>query len=845
MPGQKARIARVAALHRQATATVDAAAAALDAIRPAPADRHRQRDLAARLRAAAQLLAPGWAGADWNFLTAALLDGEEPALPPYVRIGTAAPLDDARFPALVPLLGTGHLHIDGGVGDPRVTGLLRAVLLRLLAAAPPGTLLVRAVCGPAAPELFAGFAPLAAAGVLPPAATDVTGLRAMLAEAEQWAGPADAPRRPRHDRTLLLTLAGLPEGTGEAELARLTELARGGPAANLHLLLAGWPAPGVAPELPLTTTVEIRNPYALVGDPPATRYGAPPAGNAPGGLNAPVFVDAAPPDALVERVCRRLAHLVDAGNRPGLTELLPDQFWRESSADGLSTCVGDAAGRPVVLGFGDVTPHWLVGGRSGAGKTAFLANVLFGLAARYGPDQLSIQLVDLGPGEAFAEYLQTEGDRSWLPHVRAAGMEADREYLLAVLDDLEAELQRRVAACAEFGVTRFAQLRAHSELPRLLVVIENFPLLLAPADRLSAVAVERLAGLAQRCRMYGIHLVLAGNGPMAGGAGPRDPLLGQFPVRVALPGGAMVLEPANDAAAGLPLGSAVVNTAGGLGGPRRATRGHERTIRFPDPTPQALGRLRERLWRGRAEGFGPPSVFAGYSRPALANDPGYRGAVAGGGTTASAFLGRAVDVARSSVSFEFGAEAGRHLAVVGAGEPAVELLVTAVRTVAAQHEPGSARFLLLPLIPAATARAEQLAAVLARHHPARIVAQDALRGPFDGDHPTYLVVLGMDALGGPEIPTEMLRELLRDGPAKGVHLLCWWRQIRPLALRLGAAIGAGELAGLVTLDVPELQLTALVRRPVQWRARPDRAYLHDLHRGTATVLVPYAAGEVG
>ena len=28
---------------------------------------------------------------------------------------------------------------------------------------------------------------------------------------------------------------------------------------------------------------------------------------------------------------------------------------------------------------------------------------------------------------------------------------------------------------------------------------------------------------------------------------------------------------------------AVVNTAGGLGGPRGATRGHERTVRFPDP----------------------------------------------------------------------------------------------------------------------------------------------------------------------------------------------------------------------------------------------------------------------
>jgi hypothetical protein len=73
-------------------------------------------------------------------------------------------------------------------------------------------------------------------------------------------------------------------------------------------------------------------------------------------------------------------------------------------------------------------------------------------------------------------------------------------------------------------------------------------------------------------------------------------------VRIALPGGSGVLDAANDAAAGLPLGSAVVNTAGGLGGPRGATRAHEQVVRFPDPyaDPVALAGLRHRLWRGAA-----------------------------------------------------------------------------------------------------------------------------------------------------------------------------------------------------------------------------------------------------
>ena len=95
------------------------------------------------------------------------------------------------------------------------------------------------------------------------------------------------------------------------------------------------------------------------------------------------------------------------------------------------------------LGFTELTPHWLVSGRSAAGRSAFLTTALLGLAARYGPDELALYLVDLGDGESFVEFLQTERDRSWIPQVRAAAMAADREYVRDLLDELTAEVQRR------------------------------------------------------------------------------------------------------------------------------------------------------------------------------------------------------------------------------------------------------------------------------------------------------------------------------------------------------------------------------------------------------------------
>ncbi|MFU8852743.1 FtsK/SpoIIIE domain-containing protein [Micromonospora sp. SL1-18] len=828
----KARAGRAAALHRRAEATATAAARILDEIRPAPADQHRQYELAERLRAAAALAAPGWAGAALETLTPTTPPGDGPPL--VVRVGTAAPLDDARFPALVPLLGSGHLSVDTDARDPRVAGLLRALLLRLFAATPAGALLARAVDGTEAEGMFAGFAELADAGLLPPPAADVVGLRTVLAEAEQWVAAGTARQR-GHGRTLLLVVAALPDGTAPSDLARIGELAAQGHRAGLHLVVAGWPA---GAPLPQATPIAVRTAYALVGDPPGAGLSSPGA-EPPGGLNSPVFVEEDPPHELVTEVCRWLARQIEDGSRLALADLLPaGELWASDSVNGLATTVGDAAGRPVSLGFTDLTPHWLVSGRSQAGRSSFLTNVLFGLAARYGPGELALYLADLDEGESFVEFLQTERDRSWVPQVRAAGMAADREYVTDLLGELEAELRRREDAGLRAGGQRYAELRQHQSLPRIVCVIDGFPLLLRERDRLATNFLTRLEALARAARAYGIHLVLAGEGDLGIG-GPRDPLLGQFPVRVALPGGAAVLEPTNDAAAGLPVGSAVVNTAGGLGGPRGATRGHERMIRFPDPhqDPDGLAGLRQRLWSARPEGIAPPVVFAGYARPLLVNDPRYRAALAGRAHTPAVLLGRAVDVRRSTAAVPLGPAAGRNLAVVGRDGEAERLLVTAARSVAAHH--GSARFVLAPLANGSAEPAAALAAELAERHEVATVDVAGLRATLESGEPGYLVVFGLDVPDATELPPDRLRTLLLEGPPAGRHLLGWWRSVASLAGLLGPEGVVDKLTAVVVTDVPGGRLEQLFDRPVLWRPRPRRAMLWDGPGEQGTILAPF------
>jgi DNA segregation ATPase FtsK/SpoIIIE, S-DNA-T family len=838
------RIDQAAELHRHAAAAVQAAIDALDTYLPPPrTDLAEQHDLTERLRVAAARLTPGWLGTSWENCSAAtpIGDASGQRRPEFVRVGVGRPAEDAQFPAIVPLLGTGHLTFSADSRDPRVASVLRSILLRLLATAPAGTLIVRAVDAVGG-ALFAPFEALAAAGLMPPPVTDRAGLQAVLSEAEHWVRPnrPEELRRPasrprRRDCTMLLVIAALPSAVEGAELARIAALAQAGPAAGLHLIVAGWPPAPLTPDtaaplaqapLPLSAQVALRNPYALI----SYSIAGAPGGGQPSpsaswsGLSVPVYLDQDPPPELVDRVCRELADRFVEQGLVHLMDLLPDpdHWWAESSAAGLSTTVGLAGDTPIQLRFADLTPHWLVGGRSGGGKTAFLINVLYGLATRYDPDELTFYLLDFKEGVSFSEFTPTAKDPSWLPHARAVGVESDREYGLAVLRELDDELTRRAGLYKEAGVSRFGQYRElNLPMPRIVCVIDEFQVLLSGSDAIATEAVSRLESIARKGRSFGLHLILCSQTVRGIEAlyAKRDSIFGQFPVRVALPGGSDVLEATNDAAATLPLGCAVVNTAGGLGGPRGATRGHEKNVRFPDPHAdlQVLSALRQRLWQAREPQSEPPIVFAGYASPALPT------VIERSAGFPVALLGRHVDVELTPAAFAFDGTPGRNLAVLGPSEVGAQVLVSAARSLIAQ----GAGCLLISAVPAVRELVGEVAG-------ATVGPPEALA---DLPPDSFVLVFGADGI--------VNRAVLSRAAERGTGVLGWWRQPRRFLDDTGGSAGRDDVAGLVLLNVSGQDASLLVgtvdAAVSGWQPRPNRALLHDRHTGQSAVIVPYAA----
>jgi hypothetical protein len=827
---RRAQVERALLLHRQAASSADLVGQSLSGYAPdkAPvAEYAEQHRLASELRALAAELAPGWLGASLDALPrgAPLGDTTRSAVgePTFVRIGTAQPLDDARFPVVIPLLRTGHLATDADARDPRVAGMMRSVLLRLLASSRPGSLTIKAV--DPTNRLFNAF------GLTPAPVTDRAGLRAALADAEQWVRDASRSDTNR-TRDLILIISSFPELTEPDDLLRVAALAQNGPGAGVHLIVAGWPPPPVTPEttqqpLANATNVSMRNPHVVVSDPPGGRFGI-----TSGALAAPVYLDPDPSNELIKRTAVEVLAQARANSAQNLTALLPTSQWQDSSAHGMVTTVGWAyhAGHdaPVTLRFNDLSPHWLIGGRAGAGKTAFLTNLLFGLCSRYSPDELAIYLVDLAEGISFAEFTASKRDPAYLPHARAIGIEVDRSYALALLRELDRELHARAMAMRDEGAAKFTELRRARTVPRIVAFINEFAGLIDDEPE----AAELLESVLRRGRGFGVHLILASSDAPAES---HDAILGQFPVRIALPGGGHVLDPRNHAAAGLAVGEAVINTAGGLGGPTGASRAHERVVEFPDPHAEeaALARIRRALWRARSGDYTAPATFIGYAEQHLDDDPAFL-ALSPDAPRKRILVGRVVEPMLGTAAFTLDGTPGRHLGVVGVRDGAADVLTAAVRSVAAQHRPGTVEFTLVPLVAAADPAVAALTAQLTALGHRAVVGTG---GDVSSDRPdhSYLVVFGVDALA----EHGDLSRLVADGPTRGAYLFGWWRSVRRFVTDT-----ADTVACLVALNVaaPDLQLLHLPNQPRRPR-HPNRALLHDRHNLTIAVIVPFTEGD--
>jgi hypothetical protein len=792
-------------------------------------------DLLDRAAEAAEREAPGLAGAPWDRWRLSTVDTAAGLL----RIGGTI----GSVPALVPLLDRAHVALRGGPAEA-TNGVLTTLLLRCLGCGPRGKVRLLGYDPDRLGRSLAGFAPLAAAGVL--TSVGPGGLAGLLDELvaeirriNEVVLAGDYPslralaegsgRRPEPWRVAVL----LGEGSelSKHERAQLDRIVRTGVPCGIHLIardieLAGDP-----------TVEEI----VVAGDTATTTSCA----------TLPVRLDPPPPPDLLGQVTRQIAETVAAGPVVGFLDLIPSPLWTESSADALTAPVGfDTDARPVEITLGDHPPHALIGGPSGSGKTNFIYAWLGALTTRYSPDDLELYLLDFKEGVSFARFAPGRRDPSWLPHVRLVGINVnhDREFGLALLRFLRAELRRRAEAAKQFEVTKLAELREVDPMgswPRIMAVIDEFQVLVSGRDPLATEAVTLLEDLARRGRSQGIHLVLASQDVSGIEAlWGRSALVAQFSLRIALPRARRILAESNPVAEEIPRFHAVVNADSGA-------LPANRVIRVPEASGRAhWDRLKNELWSPEFERR--PRLFDGDVTPILKDAPDFR-ALGPSTVDPVGLVGEAVDVKERSARMVFGRMPGRNLVVLGtAAEEACAVLGAAAQSLSLQ----GGRFSVACLDASARSSAEALAGVspdIDRIYDARDVT-DLLAGIAAGldsvDEPHFLILYAVDAAAATlavkrdgRSGHEHLRHILQRGPERHTHVLGWWRGVGRLRDDMGG-VGArlDAIGAWVALDVHGPELVSLSPQPggPLWYPRPWRGLFFDraVHR-TAEVIIPY------
>jgi len=843
-----ARAARAAAAQAAVVATeTPARAAAERAARLAEVEgRHADTlaDLTDRAAEAAEKEAPGAAGAAWESWYMSTRDRS--ATPKLLRIGEVRVGEHPPVPALVPLLDRAHVAL---TGEPaaQVDQVLTTLLLRALGATPPGSVRLTGYDPERLGGGLAGFAPLAAGGLL--RFVGPGGLGALLdtlveeiRRINETVLAGDYPslgalaaandgRRPEPWRVAVLLGDG--GDLSRHERAQLDRIVRTGVACGVHLVSRGIPLA----EDPKVETVTVAGRRAAV-----TGCGS-----------LPVSLDPPPPAERVGEVCRIIADMVAAGPAPAVfADLIPEKLWTESSATALVAPVGEGVdGRPVEVVLGDHPPHALIGGPSGSGKTNFIYAWLGALTARYSPAELELYLLDFKEGVSFARFAPGHRDPTWLPHVRLVGINVntDREFGLGLLRFLGTELRRRAEAAKRAEATKLAELRAedpNGHWPRIVAVVDEFQVLLAGRDALATEAVTLLEDLARRGRSQGIHLVLASQDVSGIEAlWGRSALVAQFSLRIALPKARRILAETNTAAEEIPRYHAVVNAESG-------SPVANRIVRMPESSSRRnWDGLQDMLWKQRPADLTPPRLFDGEAVPPLADAPDFKALRRSAGPHV-ALLGEAVDVAARSARLTMSRVPGRNLAVLGTRTAeACAVLGAAARSLAEQ----GGRFSVACLDGDAAAEAQQLRQSISAsrwYDPESVLdlLAETAAGLDVASEPHYLVLYALDAAadrlavkrtGGSG--HEHLRRILHSGPQHHTHVLGWWRGVGRLRDDLGG-VGArfDAIGAWVALDVHGPELAPLSPQPggPTWYPRPWRGLFFDraVHR-TADVIIPY------
>ncbi|MCC6236804.1 MAG: RDD family protein [Dehalococcoidia bacterium] len=764
------------------------------------------------------------------------------------RIGAIDFQNDLGPLAVFFLLSQRHLGIDGGPAAYR-DDLLRATVFQLVTGSASGAIRLTLIDPVGAGQGLSAFLSLPPAirgervltssneierelETLARECEDVlqTRLGARFSTIHEYNAANPALAQPHRLVAILRLPAG---GWTERALDLLARLARNGPRAGFHVVAT------LDPAAPMPRDMKLADAFRPWGRLEVNEVGVV---HLPGALlgDFPLVPSKIPDAATVESALDGVRAAFGRPRALDSSDVLVPIDWAASTADGLSVPIGMALeGESTSFHLGTGTIHnALVGGMVGSGKTNLLLLLIDQLASRYSPDELGLYLLDLKEGVSFVDYLA-------LPHARAVTQATDREFALSVLRDLRAQIEARGSRFREAGASQYTEFRARGgTMPRLLLVVDEFQVLVSDEDQLGREAGAILEDLVRRGRGFGIHVLLASQTP-AGVSGYLTRVYEQMPLRVAFKSSdatsTAILGDGNVAASRLEEpGEAILNEDFG----HTAANHRIRVALLPGDEHRA----RVTAIADRDGGaHPPPATFEGTTPASLTGNPRLQelriGAWRPDPDTAEAFLGEPVEV-KGPTAARFERFPRNNLLIAGPDELDAYGLLEAVVVSLALEQPDAAFYVLDfartgPLSSVMAALQQRIPNQVSVAGPreagsalgaaledldARLAASDATRGP------RYLVVTGLQRwreLRGPDAyqqtpeATSLLR-LADEGPDQGWHVIAWTDGLTAVERVLGRQ-GTSRFDLRASLRVPEADSNSLFDSPVASRLADNRA----------------------
>jgi hypothetical protein len=554
-----------------------------------------------------------------------------------------------------------------------------------------------------------------------------------------------------------------------------------------------------------------------------------------------------------------------------------DRVWADNSARELVVPIGRAGAKELQslrLGVG-TSQHALVSGKTGSGKSTLLHAIITNAALHYSPDQVELYLVDFKKGVEFKAYANGR-----LPHARVIAIESEREFGVSVLERLDLELRRRGELFRAHGVQDLAGFRRAAPdipMPRTLLMVDEFQELFVADDKLAQDAALLLDRLVRQGRAFGIHVML-GSQTLAGAYSLARSTLGQMAVRIALEcseaDAHLILSDENTAARLLSRpGEAIYNDQNGL----LAGNHPFQVVWLPDAQRQEyLQTLREQPI-SRMPTDEPTIVFEGNVPADPRDNQELMATIAHPERTThqepKIWLGSAVRI-EPATHIILRRQGGHNLAIVGQDEMmAAGMLANAVISLAAQHGEAGARFTVLdgarPESPALGMWSQVAAAVgdsvevvpprAAAHAVTALADEVARRGqsPEERYGSLYLVIFDLaqfrdlrvteddftfsfssSSNGKAPSVDKRFREILKEGPAVGVHVLYWCESYNSMT-RSVDRLTLREIEYRVAMQMSAADSTSLIDSPAATLLGEHRALLYRDDLGTQTKFRPY------